>query len=51
MSKNIGVLLSGNGSNLRSIIDKGLEVSFVVSNNLKALGLKIAKKANIPSYT
>ena len=51
MSNKIGILLSGNGSNLRAIIDKGLEVSFVASNNPKALGLKIAKKENIPFYT
>ena len=51
MHQNIAVLLSGNGSNLKAIIDKGIKVSFVVSNNSKALGLKIAKNANIPSYT
>ena len=50
MRHNIAVLLSGNGSNLKAIIDKGLNVSFVASNNIKALGLKIAKNANIPSY-
>ena len=48
---NIAVLLSGNGSNLKAIIDKGLNVSFVASNNSKALGLKIAKNAHIPSYS
>ena len=48
---NIAVLLSGNGSNLKAIIDKGINVSFVASNNSKALGLKIAKNANIPSYS
>ena len=51
MRHNVAVLLSGNGSNLRAIIDKGLEVSFVASNNPKALGLKIAKNSNIPSYS
>ena len=51
MNHNIAVLLSGNGSNLKALIDKGIKVSFVASNNSKALGLKIAKKANIPSYT
>ena len=51
MRHNIAILLSGNGSNLRAIIDKGLEVSFVASNNPKALGLKIAKNSNIPSYS
>ncbi len=51
MNHNIAVLLSGNGSNLKAIIDKGIKVSFVASNNSKALGLNIAKKANIPSYS
>ena len=51
MCINIAVLLSGNGSNLKAIIDKGIKVSFVASNNPKALGLKIAKNANIPSYS
>ena len=51
MCSNIAVLLSGNGSNLKAIIDKGTKVSFVASNNPNALGLKIAKNANIPSYS
>src|SRR6056300_1536962 len=51
MSNKIAVLLSGNGSNLNAIINKGINVSFVVSNNPNAAGLTIAKKANIPTYT
>ncbi len=51
MCINVAVLLSGNGSNLKAIIDKGIKVSFVASNNPKALGLKIAKNANIPLYS
>ena len=51
MKHNIAVLLSGNGTNLRAMIDKGLKISFVASNNSRALGLKIAKNANIPSYS
>ena len=51
MFSNIAVLLTGNGSNLKAIIDKGIKVSFVASNNPKALGLQIAKNANIPSYS
>ena len=51
MKHNIAVLLSGNGSNLKAIIDEGVKVSFVASNNTKALGLKVAKNANIPSYS
>ena len=51
MCINIAVLLSGNGSNLKAIIDKGIKVSVVDSNNPKAIGLKIAKNANIPLYS
>ena len=51
MKHNIAVLLSGNGTNLRAMIDKGLKISFVASNNSKSLGLKIAKNANIPTYS
>ena len=50
MKHNIAVLLSGNGSNLQAIVDNNIDISFVVSNNPKALGLKIAKNENIPSY-
>ena len=49
MKHNIAVVLSGNGSNLKAIIDKRINVSFVVSNNPKSLGLKIAKNENIPA--
>ena len=48
MSYNIGVLISGDGSNLNAIINNGINVKFVVSNNQKARGLLIAKKNNIP---
>ena len=51
MCSNIAVLLSGNGSNLKAIIDKGTKVGFVASNNPNALGLKIANNANIPAYS
>ena len=50
MKHNIAVVLSGNGSNLKAIIDKRINVSFVVSNNPNALGLKIAKNEDIPAY-
>ena len=51
MNKKIAVLLSGNGSNLNAIIKKGINVSFVVSNNPEAPGLKIAEQSNIPTYS
>ena len=50
MKHNIAVLLSGNGSNLKAMIDNSIDVCFVVSNNPNALGLKIAKNENIPAY-
>jgi folate-dependent phosphoribosylglycinamide formyltransferase PurN len=54
MYYNIGVLISGDGSNLNAIINNGINVKFVVSNNPNALGLLIAKKMIfqfIPSKT
>ena len=50
MKHNIAVLLSGNGSNLKAMINNSIDVCFVVSNNPNALGLKIAKNGNIPAY-
>ncbi|MGA2780428.1 MAG: phosphoribosylglycinamide formyltransferase [Smithella sp.] len=50
----LGVLISGNGSNLQSIIDnieKGslkATIKIVISNNLDAFGLTRAKKHGIP---
>ena len=48
------VLISGNGSNLQSIINHAdridLEISAVISNNKKAFGLKRAESANIDTY-
>ena len=52
---NIGVLISGNGSNLQAIIDeidKGLinaEIKVIISNNKDAYGLIRGKNANIES--
>ena len=51
MVYNVGVLISGSGSNLNAIILSGINVKFVVSNNHNAGGLCIAKKANIPVYS
>ena len=51
MVYNVGVLISGSGSNLKAIIDSNINVKFVVSNNHNAGGLCIAKKANIPVYS
>ena len=51
---NIGVLISGSGSNLRSLIDHieegtlDAEISLVVSSRPDAYGIERAKKAGIP---
>jgi phosphoribosylglycinamide formyltransferase-1 len=51
----LGVLISGSGTNLQSIIDKlhkgpqGIEVAVVISDKPDAYGLKRAKKAGIPT--
>ena len=51
MDYNIGVLISGSGSNLNAIINSGINVKFVASNNPHASGLYIAEEANIPIYS
>ncbi|WP_428086041.1 phosphoribosylglycinamide formyltransferase [Candidatus Thioglobus sp.] len=47
------ILISGNGSNLASIIDNArkmdLAIEAVISNETQAYGLKRAQKANIPT--
>ena len=53
MKKNIIVLISGRGSNLKSIINATksknypANISLVISDNSKALGLSVAKDNNI----
>ena len=48
------IFISGNGSNLKSIIKNSRDYNFpikielIISNNIKANGLKIAKKYSIP---
>jgi phosphoribosylglycinamide formyltransferase-1 len=54
--KNIAVLISGNGTNLQSIIDHikagklKCNLAVVISNKTDAYGLVRAKKAKIPAY-
>ena len=56
LRKNIAVFVSGKGSNLKSIIKYSsrrnvlYNVEIVISNNLKANGLIIAKKKKIKNY-
>ncbi|MBE0429547.1 MAG: phosphoribosylglycinamide formyltransferase [Thermoleophilia bacterium] len=51
----LGVLISGSGSNLQSIIDRlhqgpgNIEIAVVISDNPGAYGLKRAEKAGIPT--
>jgi phosphoribosylglycinamide formyltransferase-1 len=54
--KRLGVLISGSGTNLQSIIDNieegyinNAEISVVISNKETAFGLKRAEKHNIPT--
>lgn len=50
MTLSIGVLISGQGSNLQALIDqaKGYQVRLVISNEPEAYGLVRAQKAGIP---
>ena len=47
----IGVLASGNGSNLQALLDAGLPVSAVASNRKDAYALVRAREAGIPVAT
>jgi len=45
----IGVLVSGEGTNLQALVDAGLPVSAVASNKPRARALERAEKAGIPT--
>ena len=47
----IGVLVSGNGTNLQALLDDGLPVVAVASNRRDAFALVRARKAGIPTAT
>ncbi len=47
----IGVLVSGNGSNLQALIDAGLPISAVAANRNGAYALIRAREAGIPAAT
>ena len=47
----IGVLVSGNGTNLQALVDAGLPVSAVASNRKDAYALIRAREAGIPTAT
>ena len=45
----IGVLVSGEGTNLQALIDSGLPISAVASNRVEAPALERARSAGIPA--
>jgi phosphoribosylglycinamide formyltransferase-1 len=47
----IGVLVSGNGTNLQALLDAGLPVSAVASNRRDAYALVRARDAGVPTAT
>jgi len=47
----IGVLVSGNGTNLQALLDAGLPVVAVASNRRDAYALERARNADIPAAT
>jgi phosphoribosylglycinamide formyltransferase-1 len=47
----IGVLVSGNGTNLQALLDGGLPVSAVASNRKEAYALVRAREACVPTAT
>src|SRR5580765_385913 len=47
----IGVLASGNGSNLQALLDAGLPISAVASNRKDAFALVRARGAGVPTAT
>jgi phosphoribosylglycinamide formyltransferase 1 len=47
----IGVLVSGNGSNLQALIDDGLPISAVAANRKDAFAIIRARQAGIPTAT
>ena len=56
IKKKIGVLISGNGSNLQALIDASrakdypAEIAIIISNKPDAYGLNRAAEAAIPSH-
>ena len=48
MTKKIVVMASGEGSNFSAIVDSGIKVARVITNNPNANVIKRAEKVNIP---
>ena len=51
MGRRVGVLVSGEGSNLQALLDAGVEVAAVASNTPEARALARADLAGVPSST
>ena len=49
MGRRVGVLVSGEGSNLQALLDAGVPVAAVAANNAEARGLARAASADIPT--
>jgi phosphoribosylglycinamide formyltransferase-1 len=47
----IGVLVSGNGTNLQALLDAGLPITAVASNRKEAYALQRAREASVPTAT
>jgi Folate-dependent phosphoribosylglycinamide formyltransferase PurN len=47
----IGVLVSGNGTNLQALLDAGLPIAAVASNRNDAYALVRAREAGLPTAT
>ena len=56
VKKNACVFISGSGTNLKALLNSSREynfpinINYIISNNRKAKGLKIAKLYNIPFH-
>ena len=49
MGRRVGVLVSGEGSNLQALLDAGVDVAAVASSHAGARGLTRAARAGVPS--
>ncbi|MBY0232522.1 MAG: phosphoribosylglycinamide formyltransferase [Gemmataceae bacterium] len=49
-TKKLAVLLSGNGTSLQNLIDRGFPIACVVSSRPDAFGLDRARRAGIPAH-
>ena len=52
-ARRVAVLISGRGSNMKSLIDRaeGYEVALVAANKLHAPGLDVARGSGVPTFT